>query len=96
MKLQWQVMSCQTVTCTAVQSKMNMVRCGQAMLERRPLRIREFESSMPSQPVRSLLMRFPAVRELPTSPARVPPERESYLMTPQAIRPPALPVGSVL
>ena len=55
-----------------------------------------FESSMPSQPVRSLLMRFPAVRELPTFPARVPPERESYLMTPQAIRPPALPVGSVL
>ena len=31
-------LSCQTVTCTAVQSKMNMVRCGQAMLERRPLR----------------------------------------------------------
>ena len=24
------------------------------------------------------------------------PERESYLMTPQAIRPPALPAGSVL
>jgi hypothetical protein len=40
-----------------------------------------FESSHPSQPVRSLLMRFPAVRELPTFPARVPPERESYLMT---------------
>ena len=41
-------LSCQAVTCTAVQSKMNMVRCGQAMLERRPLRIREFESSHPT------------------------------------------------
>src|SRR6478672_9162257 len=85
----------------SVHSAMNMarrspLRCGQAMFERRLLWIQEFESSHPSQPVRSLLMRFPAVRELPTFPARVPPERESYLMTPQAIRPPALPVGSVL
>ena len=40
---------------------MNMARrspCGQAMLERRLLRIREFESSHPSQPVRSLLVDF--------------------------------------
>ena len=51
-------LSCQAVTCTAVQSKMNMVRCGQAMLERRPLRIREFEILPPHQPVRSPLCFF--------------------------------------
>jgi hypothetical protein len=44
----------------SVHSAMNIarrspLRCGQAMLERRLLWIREFESSHPSQPVRSLL-----------------------------------------
>jgi hypothetical protein len=50
-------LSCQRVTCTPVQSisAMNMarrspLRRGQAMLERRLLWIREFESSHPSQP----------------------------------------------
>ena len=49
-------LSCQRVTCTPVQSisAMNMARRsplsrGQAMLERRLLWIREFESSHPSQ-----------------------------------------------
>ena len=58
-------LSCQRVTCTPVQSNsaMNMarrspLRCGQAMLERRLLWIREFESSHPSQPVRSPLCDF--------------------------------------
>ena len=58
-------LSCQRVTCTPVQSisAMNMarrspLRRGQAMLERRLLWIREFESSHPSQPVRSLLCDF--------------------------------------
>jgi len=42
-------LSCQRVTCTPVHSAMNMarrspLRCGQAMLERRLLWIREFES----------------------------------------------------
>ena len=56
-------LSCQRVTCTPVQSAMNVarrspLRCGQAMLERRLLWIREFESFHPSQPVRSLLFDF--------------------------------------
>jgi hypothetical protein len=47
----------------SVHSAMNMprrspLRRGQAMLERRLLWIREFESSHPSQPVRSLLCDF--------------------------------------
>ena len=46
-----------------VHSAMNMarrspLRCGQAMLERRLLWIREFESSTPAQPVRSPLCSF--------------------------------------
>ena len=46
-----------------VHSAMNMarlspLRCGQAMLERRLLWIREFESSHPSEPVRSLQFVF--------------------------------------
>jgi len=56
-------LSCQRVTCTPVQSAMSMarrspLRCGQAMLERRLLWIREFESSTPAQPVRSPLCSF--------------------------------------
>ena len=58
-------LSCQRVTCTPVQCLFCneygapiAPPCGQAMLERRLLWIREFESSHPSQPVRSLLFDF--------------------------------------
>jgi hypothetical protein len=58
-------LSCQRVTCTPVQCLFCneygapiAPPCGQAMLKRRLLWIREFESSHPSQAVRSLLFDF--------------------------------------
>jgi hypothetical protein len=58
-------LNCQRVTCTPVQCLFCneygapiAPPCGQAMLESRLLWIREFESSHPSQPVRSLLFDF--------------------------------------